>query len=208
MASDDSKYLTDQAVLALRGLIDGREKALANLLRSDVALAPTIRGMLADALEGKSGLIALSTDGASKMKQPKAVRRWKQVIVLGRRAEAFMAANGYKSTAEFGKLEGRGDKSVEADVTFTRKARRWAQDRATVLGIIADPEQSRLAQPDIMDTLFAMAAADMGGKARQKANEAEMFNKASELFAQVVDETERAQKRWQDRSAGPGHTSP
>jgi hypothetical protein len=49
----DDNQLIQEAVLALKGVADAPERALARLLRSDAELSGRLRAMIADALEGK-----------------------------------------------------------------------------------------------------------------------------------------------------------
>lgn len=175
MSNGHEAKLNHHAVLALLGVIDHPEKTMVALLRSDCEIRPEVRALLADALESKRGPIPLTFKRSRAQQKSLSTQRWEQRIKRGRKVDEHISDNGFAKTMEVfpGKV-GLGRKTIEADLTTARKAKRWAQLRAS-------------SQPDwpeeTFDHLFAAALAN----SPKHLSEAELFAAADSILDDLLE---------------------
>ena len=185
MAELDDLQLHHQAMLAIKGLSDEPERTVARLLRASAELSGDFRSALADALEGTGGPITLSFKGTSSKRRARAIRQWKARIQCGRAVDQKMTDGlGYEVALRTVATESkRGRKSVEADLTLSRRARKWSERRAGV-GMAFNPQ--------VKEQVFAMVLADLG----RSADETTLFAAADQMFDFVIEESDRQTQLW------------
>ena len=124
----DQVDLNRRASLALAGMSESPERDIAELLQSGQPIEVEVREKIARALRGQATGINLK---AKLSKETKFYRRLRKNLIqirIGEIADDQVASLGYAKAIKTTSKEYRTPKkTVEAHVTLSRKARKWAE---------------------------------------------------------------------------------
>ncbi len=178
--SEALETLQMRAFLALRGGSNQPERDLAALLRSSHPIAPELREMLADALEGKgrSHTISLSAGATEMGKRVRSFGKRRNSLIRGKEARCSTAGGaGYEETLErLAAAYGVEEKTIGRDYTLAGKVAEWVHEKSNVFPDGADDSS---ADVSFLEAIYL-------GALRDKADPSERLEKMLENF-QTLD---------------------